>query len=249
MTDTSVEAAKRRAAEQLSAVTAAMVTVGNIDAEEEAKRKKAEKEEAKRKEEEAARQAAAAEQLARETAALSLAESGDKIDSEAAAAALRILLGRSDAAGPVVDLMKKVNVEGGNVGKMRALYEALFVNPDAETPSATVPAIMKAKKNVLAANAKDRPSQLAQLIALEHLFAVTAPNRMKELPAALKALFDLDIVEDEIIIAWADRVEAGKVLGVPKDAAAAVREAVSAVVEWLQQSDEESDEEDEEDDE
>lgn len=43
MTDTSAEAAKRRAEAQLTAATASMVTVGNIEAEEEAARKRAEK--------------------------------------------------------------------------------------------------------------------------------------------------------------------------------------------------------------
>jgi hypothetical protein len=48
MTDTSEEAARRRAAEQLSAATAAMVTQGNIEAERAEAEKKAKKE-AKRK--------------------------------------------------------------------------------------------------------------------------------------------------------------------------------------------------------
>lgn len=48
MTDTSEEAARRRAAEQLSAATAAMVTQGNIEAERAEQEKKAKKE-AKRK--------------------------------------------------------------------------------------------------------------------------------------------------------------------------------------------------------
>lgn len=48
MTDTSEEAARRRAAEQLSAATAAMVTQGNIEAERADAEKKAKKE-AKRK--------------------------------------------------------------------------------------------------------------------------------------------------------------------------------------------------------
>ena len=52
MTDTSSAAAKARAAEQLSAAMAGMVTQGNIEAEQEAARKKEEK---RRAEEEAAR--------------------------------------------------------------------------------------------------------------------------------------------------------------------------------------------------
>ncbi len=48
MTDTSEEAARRRAQEQLTAATAAMVTQGNIEAERAEAEKKAKKE-AKRK--------------------------------------------------------------------------------------------------------------------------------------------------------------------------------------------------------
>lgn len=44
MTDTSEEAARRRAAEQLSAATAAMVTQGNIEAERAEAEKRAKKE-------------------------------------------------------------------------------------------------------------------------------------------------------------------------------------------------------------
>lgn len=53
MTDTSAEAAKQRAREQLSAATAALVTVGNMEAEQEAARRKAEREAKKAAEEEA----------------------------------------------------------------------------------------------------------------------------------------------------------------------------------------------------
>ena len=49
MTDTSAEAVKRRAEEQLTAATAALVTQGNIELEAEEARKKAAKEEAARK--------------------------------------------------------------------------------------------------------------------------------------------------------------------------------------------------------
>lgn len=54
MTDTSAEAARKRAEEQLSAATAAMVTVGNIEAEQEEARKKAEREAKKKAEAEEA---------------------------------------------------------------------------------------------------------------------------------------------------------------------------------------------------
>lgn len=73
------------------------------------------------------------------------------------------------------------------------------------------------------------------------------PAKISEAAVALKAIYDAEIVEEEIILAWAARKDAAKVLGVPADGAAAVRKGVAPVVEWLHEA--ESDEEDEEDDE
>ena len=53
---------------------------------------------------------------------------------------------------------------------------------------------------------------------------------------ALKALYDEDIVEEDMIIAWYNKPTAGKVLGIPAAAAKAVREAATKFVEWLQVS-------------
>ena len=54
-----------------------------------------------------------------------------------------------------------------------------------------------------------------------------------QISQALKALYDEDIVEEDLILAWADKPVAGKVLGIPAATAKAVREAASKFVEWL----------------
>jgi translation initiation factor 5 len=61
----------------------------------------------------------------------------------------------------------------------------------------------------------------------------------------LQVLYDEDIVEEELIVAWHDKASAGKTLGIDADAAAAVRKAAAPFVEWLKEaeSDDESDEE------
>lgn len=61
----------------------------------------------------------------------------------------------------------------------------------------------------------------------------------------LKALYDEDIVEEEIITAWHAHPGTGKALGVPAAAAEKVRKAAAPFVEWLEEaeSDEESEEE------
>ncbi|WIA37750.1 hypothetical protein OEZ86_014627 [Tetradesmus obliquus] len=92
--------------------------------------------------------------------------------------------------------------------------------------------------------AHDAPGQLAQLVALEWLLAVGNPAKMPEAVLALKALYDADLAEEDIILAWHGRSDAAKLLEVPAADAAAVRKAVAAVVDWLQEA--ESDDEDEE---
>ena len=59
----------------------------------------------------------------------------------------------------------------------------------------------------------------------------------------LQALYDEDIVEEDLIVAWHAKPSAGKVAGVDASAAAAVREAAKPFVAWLEEaeSDEESD--------
>ncbi len=60
----------------------------------------------------------------------------------------------------------------------------------------------------------------------------------------LKALYDDDVVEEDIILAWHDKAGAGAVVGVSPAAGAAVREAARPFVEWLREA--ESDESDDE---
>jgi translation initiation factor 5 len=64
----------------------------------------------------------------------------------------------------------------------------------------------------------------------------------------LKVLYDEDIVEEALILGWYQRADAGKVLGIEPEAAAAVRAVAKPLVEWLQEaeSEEESSDDDEE---
>eukprot|EP00879_Flechtneria_rotunda_P006464 GHRR01006793.1.p1 GENE.GHRR01006793.1~~GHRR01006793.1.p1 ORF type:complete len:331 (+),score=124.63 GHRR01006793.1:1592-2584(+) len=95
----------------------------------------------------------------------------------------------------------------------------------------------------------DPPGQLAQLVALEWLLAIGAPERLREAPLALKALYDADITEEDIILAWHGRADAAKVLDVPADGAASVRKAVQPVIDWLQEAESDEEEDDSGDDE
>lgn len=67
------------------------------------------------------------------------------------------------------------------------------------TPQPTRPA---APRRASLAASQDPASQLAQLVALEHLLAVELPERSREAPLVLKALYDSDVVAEELILAW-----------------------------------------------
>lgn len=242
MTDTSAEAARKRAEEQLSAATAAMVTVGNIEAEEEAARKKAEKE-AKRKadeearikaEEEAAALAAETERLALEKAA---ADAREEVVEK-----LRELIA-SGAKPAVVAAAVKGQSAPNLAGKVCILYDALLSTAGAGEKLSD---IIKSYKPVLLALAQDAPGQLAQLIALEYFLAVRAPERCKETPLVLKIMYDEDLADEEVILAWDGKSDAAKIVGVAPNQAEPVRKAAAPFVEWLQADDDEDEESDEE---
>ncbi|GLC41065.1 hypothetical protein PLESTB_000947300 [Pleodorina starrii] len=240
MTDTSAEAANRRAQEQLTSATAAMVTVGNLEAEEAVARRKAEREAKKAAEEEARKKAEEAKRAAEEAAAKAAAEAqAAALASSDPVVRIRAMLAEKDAPTIVKEVKAMTGVEGGLAGKMRVLYEACVGLGDSRMDQ-----VLKARKNIFAQFAQDAQSQLAQLIALEYIFAVAAPGRLKEAAYALKMLYELDLVEEDVILAWAQKADAGKLLAVPADGGKAVRKAVEPVVEWLQQQSDDDGEED-----
>jgi translation initiation factor 5 len=77
---------------------------------------------------------------------------------------------------------------------------------------------------------------------------VTLPERVKEAALLLKVLYDEDLAEEEVVLAWAGKEDAGAILGLSGEAAAPVRKAAAPFVDWLQEADEDE-EEDEEDEE
>ena len=70
-----------------------------------------------------------------------------------------------------------------------------------------------------------------------------------QVAGALQALYDEEIVDEALILAWFEKATAGKILGVPAKAASDVRRAASPFIEWLREADEGGDEEEEDDDE
>jgi translation initiation factor 5 len=196
---------------------------------------------------------------ARRAAAAAALATGAKVDPAVAADALRSILAEGGAAAEpaLAAALRKLSVEGGLAGKARALIEAMFVDEDGVTDGAAaglkLATGVKRGAGLLRLVAADAPGQLAVLVALEWLCAVGAPVRIKEAALALKALYDEDLADEDIVLAWADRADAAKALEVGAEGAKAVRRAVAPVVEWLREGEEdsgdESDGEEEEEDE
>lgn len=75
---------------------------------------------------------------------------------------------------------------------------------------------------------------------------LTAGNpQLVQVALVLKVLYDEDVVEEDIILAWHAKSGAGAVVGVAPAAGAAVREAAKPIVDWLREA--ESDDSEEED--
>lgn len=186
-------------------------------------------------------QAAEAEALLEEQ--LADMEAGRRVDIVVAADLMRTILADEGVEG-ATRVLKKLNVENGPVGKLRVLYSAIV--PDADDSSKFASAI-KEYAALLRSQAPDAALQLASLVAFEYVVALLQPERMKEAALALKAMYDEDLAEEDIILAWYDRNDCAAMLEVPSGAAAELRTQVKPIIEWLREA--ESDDGDKEDDE
>lgn len=97
------------------------------------------------------------------------------------------------------------------------------------------------KKAVLSAVASDEATQKNLLLGVEHFFAIKAGAAAKEVALVLKALYDEEIVEEEVIFDW----ESSKELcpGLDAKQAAGVRKLSAPFVDWLKEADEDEDDE------
>jgi translation initiation factor 5 len=263
-TDTSAAAIAARAAEQLSGATADMVTQGNIEAEREEVRKaeKARKKEEARLAAEAEAKAAAeaeAEAAARAQAdedakrkagedAKLAAEAQEKIalgdyNGDPVVLAVRELAAAPDGYNPkkVTSKLKQLGFEDHPAKRARLVYLALFGNLGTHKLGPQI----EAHAEVLQAEAgEDTTKQIGQLLALEYLVGVALPDKTRQTAVALKALYDEDVVDEGCIQYWHEKEGAAKVLGVPPDAALAVRIAAKPFVDWLAEASDEEDDED-----
>mmetsp|Transcript_40084 Transcript_40084/g.102574 ORF Transcript_40084/g.102574 Transcript_40084/m.102574 type:complete len:482 (+) Transcript_40084:573-2018(+) len=242
MTDTSAAAVAARVQAQLTGATASMVTVGNLE-EEIAAKKKADKE--ARKAEKAARKAA--KEAAKKMNDLSVNGSSgsgsegngdgddDDDDDDIDVPALReYILSRS--AEDAATALAKMEVPGGPVGTARLMWDVIF-GGDEEPLSGKI----ADKAEYIKAHLSDANSQLIMLGGLEHYVTVAAPEQIKELPKVLKVLYDDDLCEEEVILAWNKRTAIAEPAGVTEKQAEAARLVATPIIKWLEEADEDSD--------
>lgn len=173
-TDTSLEAARQRIQEQLSAATADMVMLSTDESEKKAK----------------------ATSKAVSSPKGSHAENGNSQSHENLVDELKANLQKSITGMQLQTILGSLS--GSAQEKMTALFEALFDGVEKGFSKEVVK-----KKNFLgAAVAEDEGLQLLLLRAIEAFCGKSSSYATKEVALVLKALYDSDVLEEEYIVQW-----------------------------------------------
>ncbi len=165
LADTSEEAMRKRAAEQLTAATAAMVhaptdapTNGSTNAADAALAADAQ------------RKLTMQQQTQQEEEEESSEEEDEDLVEELRSAASTL------SPEKVASALARIEIEGGPIGRMKLLYEALFAGPG----KASLAERVETHKELLTLHAGSATEQLAQLLAMEYLLVTVLPDRSKE---------------------------------------------------------------------
>ncbi|XP_062224069.1 eukaryotic translation initiation factor 5 [Phragmites australis] len=214
-TDTSLEAAKKRIQEQLSAATAEMVMLSTDESE---KKKQADQKEG------TANGSAKGQDIVDDPQTITKASPYDELVGD-----IKASLGSAATPSQLKGLLSSSTLPPQDM--MNALFEALFDG----VGKGFAKEVLKNKK-YLAAAVPDEGAQVLLVQAIEAFGSKCSAEALKEVPVVLKALYDGDILEEETIVEWYNAaVAAGKNSQVLKNS--------KPFVEWLQSA--ESDEEEE----
>jgi len=171
-----------------------------------------------------------------------LAKLGLKPEEVAAMFEIRDLIEEDGAMDAVAAKLKDVSAKAAV--RMQLLVIALL--GQTEKPLGV---LVKERYALLKSVATTNKDQLAQLIALEYFMGVVAPQHVKESSKVLNVLYELKVVDEDLIIAWYDRPSAGATaLGVPEEAGQLVRKHAQVFIDWLKEAEEEDEEEEEDED-
>lgn len=217
-TDTSLEAARQRIQEQLSAVTAEMVMLSTNEEKPKAKNMEVadkngsshfeEKSEPKR------------------------GENGSTFGSphERLVREIEGILKKGSAVGQLRSSLG--SLPGSPQEIMTALFEALFEGVE----KGFAKEVAK-KKNYLATASQDEGSQMHLLRAIEVFCGKSNPEAVKEVALVLKALYDSDVLDEASIVQWYQEGLAGSTKN------SQVWKNVKPFIEWLQSAESETEEE------
>lgn len=192
-TDTSIEAAKQRMQEQLSAATAEMVMLST--------------EETEKKKKQATHANGSAKEIPVEKPAVTKPSPYEELVGD-----IKASLGSAPTPTQLKAVLASSTLPPQDV--MNALLEALFDG----VGKGFAKEVVKNKK-YLAVAVPDEAAQVLLVQAIEAFGGKCNPEVLKEVPVVLKALYDGDILEEETIVDWYNAaVAAGKDSQVVKNA-------------------------------
>ncbi|XP_077240554.1 eukaryotic translation initiation factor 5-like [Tasmannia lanceolata] len=217
-TDTSLEAARQRIQEQLSAVTAEMVMLSTNEEEEKSK-------------------------LARESGIKNETSELDEKSDNSGGENGKVGFAQETLVSKIKGSLKNGSSPkqlqsslGSLVGSpqevMNALFEALFEGIEKGFSKE-----VSKKKNYLAAVAQEEGSQMILLRAIEAFCGKSSSDVVKEVALVLKALYDGDVLEEEFIVEWYKEGLVGSSKNSP------IWKNVKPFIEWLRSAESETEEE------
>jgi translation initiation factor 5 len=146
---------------------------------------------------------------------------------------LRAYAAKNDATKTAEYLVSDtLGVESKEMGLL-FLLEAVFDEDEA------IPPQIKAKKDYLSAACPDTALQRALLCAFERYVTETATSGFKAFSLILSQLYELDLIEEDVIKAWNEDVAAASCIDVEPKVAQAVRKQATKFIDWLDESEDE----------
>ncbi|KAL9355014.1 hypothetical protein Peur_052984 [Populus x canadensis] len=216
-TDTSLEAARQRIQEQLSAATADMVMLSTEETEKKAR--------ALSKENSSPKVASPTREEKPK------AENGSPSTHGTLVNELKLSLRKGVSASQLNSTLSALT--GSAQEKMDALFEALFEG----VAKGFVKEVAKKKNYLAAAVTQDEGSQLLLLRAIGAFCGKSGSSALKEVALILKTLYDADVLEEEYIVQWYQE----GLKGSNKDSQ--IWKNAKPVIEWLQNAESETEEE------
>lgn len=229
-TDTSMAAAQQRIQEQLNAVTASMVMLSAT--EEKSGKSSPAREEKLKANGQGTGVSNSKESLVAQTNGVKRSNSKEKLvdAKERLADEIKEHLNKGSSVAQLKSFLGSIS--GTHQDIVDALFEALFGGVGKGFSKEVTK-----KKIYLAAVLQEDGSQLALLHAIESFCGKSSSEAVKEVALVLKALYDVDMLEEEFIVEWYEKGSKGS------NKLSPIWKNVKPFVEWLQSAESETEDE------